>query len=393
MKKIFALFIVCSLIYTLYYLTNYFALFKKNKPLLQSDITSSKESQDKPIENVSYELKEVVRDLYVPWSISFTGNNRILVTERNGKLREVVNNILNPTPLITFNVSEKGEEGLMGLAADPNYETNKYLYVCYAYESRNGLVDTVVRLKDNITDVQPDKTLIDNIPAAQYHAGCRIKFGPDGKLYITTGDATQKSIAQDLNSLGGKILRINNDGSIPEDNPFKDSMIYSYGHRNPQGISWDNSTDTMLEVEHGPSLIDGPAGGDEVNKIIPGENYGWPLVSHDRSIPNARSPLITFTPAVAPSDTLIYSGKLFPQFKAAMFFGGLKGEGLYRVDFIDDNFEEVSRWDIEVKGLGRIREVVESPNGEIYFTTSNRDGRGKPKEGDDKIYKLTPVLK
>lgn len=340
---------------------------------------------------VPYTIVEVARELSVPWSIVFTGSERMLISERSGRIREIVGNKLTPEPLYTFReVSTTAEEGLMGLAVDPDYQINKYLYAAVAYPNGNTLAVKIVRLIDNTTTLTADRTIIDNIPAARYHAGTRIAFGPDNKFYITTGDATDKQIAQDPNSLGGKILRMNADGTIPTDNPIPNSYVYALGLRNSQGIDWDN-TGRLFSVDHGPSTFDGPPGGDEVNYITPGGNYGWPLVSHDRTQPDLISPILVFTPAVAPASTMVYSGKLFPQFTNNIFFGGLRGTGLYRVVVDQTNpakavsYEKLA--DIQV---GRIREVTEGPDGAIYISTSNRDGRGQPQSGDDKIYKLIP---
>ncbi len=340
--------------------------------------------------DVPYEIKEVASGLFVPWSIAFTSENRALVTERNGVIREMVNGSIGKNQLIKFNdVKTSSEEGLMGLAVDPDYQSNKYLYTCYAYSNGSDLADKVVRLIDKGTTIEVDKVLLDKIPAASNHAGCRIKFGPDGMLYVTTGDATDKNIAQDLNSLGGKILRINKDGTPTSDGPFEDSEIYSYGHRNPQGIDW-TANGELLESEHGPSGFDGPPGGDEINLIHAGGNYGWPNVSHDKTDSKYQTPLQVFTPAIAPGSLMVYKGDLFPQFKGKVFVGGLKGEGLYMISFENNSYKKVSDISkIAEANFGRIREVVEAPNGEIYFTTSNRDGRGTLRDLDDKIYKIT----
>src|SRR3990167_1065296 len=250
-------------------------LIKNNKTRQNTIVIQDKEEFDNQQaridEIVNYEVESYVENLFVPWEIVFTSPNRILVTERNGKIRVIENGTLRSQPLINFpEVSTISEEGLMGLVLDPQYESNKLIYTCYAYAEGQDLFDKVVVLKDNETYIEAQNTIIDRIPAAQFHAGCRLGFGPDLKLYITTGDATQKELAQDVNSLAGKILRINPDGTIPEDNPLPNSPIYSYGHRNPQGIAWHKGL--MMATEHGPKM------NDEINAIKTGKNYGWPLV-------------------------------------------------------------------------------------------------------------------
>ncbi len=279
----------------------------------------------------------------------------------------------------------------MGLAVDPNFSSSGFLYACYTYQNANVLYNKVVRLKlDALGKLIFDRILLDDIPSASNHAGCRLLFAPDGKLFITTGDALQPESAQDIDSLAGKILRINSDGTIPADNPFPGSLIYSYGHRNPQGLSWDSDTGYLYETEHGPSGFDGPPGGDEINVIRAGANYGWPVVSHERTIEGTISPLIVFTPAEAPASAMIYSGKIFPQFAGNLFFGALRGEGVVRVIISGSESLNMSRVEKIIQNVGRVRDVVEGPDGYIYFTTSNRDGRGEAKEGDDKVYRLIP---
>lgn len=355
----------------------------KEKERLSSKEVVSNKGDD------NYAIETYVENLEVPWAIAWTDKDRMLVNERPGRVRIVNNGKLQDAPLLEVKeVSSDAEEGLMGLCVDPNYNENKFIYISYAYGGSKLFVK-VVRYKDNGSYLSGEKILIDKIQAAHLHAGCRIKFGPDGKLYITTGDATDGKIAQDLNNLGGKILRINSDGSIPEDNPFANSPVWSYGHRNPQGIDWYPGSSILFETEHGPSGFDGPGGGDEVNIITKGSNYGWPLVSHSGSKEGMVSPLLVFTPAEAPGSAMFYKSGVIPQFKNNFFFGCLRGRGIIRVVVDETNPEKVLSYE-KFKGIdfGRIREVAEGPDGAIYFSTSNKDGRGNPASGDDRIMRI-----
>lgn len=349
------------------------------------------ETQEESPSEVAWDLEEFATGLEIPWELVFTSSDRMLVTERPGRIRAIIDGQLLPKSLIELaDVATGSEEGLMGMALSPDYESNRQVYVCYAYESSGGIADRVMSLTDEGNELVPGEVVIEGIPAAQFHAGCRIKFGPDGKLYVTTGDATDGEIAQDLESLGGKILRLNEDGSVPDDNPYPNSYVYSYGHRNPQGIDWNPENRALYSTEHGPSGFDGPGGGDEVNLIRAGQNYGWPLVHHEESREGMVDPLITFTPAVAPGSAMIYSGDVFPQFKGDLFFGGLRGEGVYRVEINDQSAADVVAYERLLFDVGRIRPVITGPDGLIYFATSNRDGRGQVRTGDDKIYRLVP---
>lgn len=352
-----------------------------------------KESSTKQLSDTTedfFEIKLVAENLYVPWSIVFTDIDRMLFTERNGRLREIQNGKLLDKPLKIFDeVSEKGEEGLMGLTLDPDYTSNKNIYVSYAYNNGDKMFVKVVRYKDERENLSDEKVIIDNLPAERYHAGCRLKFGPDGKLYITTGDAGERELAQDIKSLYGKILRINSDGSIPSDNPFHGNPVWSYGHRNSQGLDWYPGTNILFETEHGPSGFDGPGGGDEVNIIVKGGNYGWPVVSHRESKEGMISPVLEYTPAIAPASGMFYKSDVIPEFKNNFFFGCLRGSGIMRVVVDENNPEKIiSNKMLDKVDFGRIRDVSEGPDGAIYFSTSNQDGRGQVRKRDDKIYKI-----
>ena len=397
-KRIAITLIVCALGITgAYGIFRLFTYISLGKPVPTTQIfvqttpaPDSNDTESMVAAPVPFKLELVADNLFVPWSLVFTSSDRMLVTERNGNVRVIEKGNLQEKPLYTFsNVSQKMEEGLMGMALHPDYETNKYIYFAYAYPKGNGMAVRVVRFMDAGTALQEEKTIIDNLPAAKYHAGTRIKFGPDRKLYISTGDATQKDKAQDIKALNGKILRLNDDGTIPSGNPFPNSPVFSYGHRNSQGFDWHPVSHVLYETEHGPSLIDGPAGGDEINVIKAGKNYGWPEAHHEIHIDGREDPKVVFTPAVAPADMTFYDGKLFPQFKNNFFFAALKGEGIYRVVVSEQNSEVIEKYEkMNDIVVGRVREVVEAPNGEIYFTTSNRDNRGTLQQNDDKVYRL-----
>lgn len=365
---------------------------------------SEKQSQPSEFQNpVDYAVESVATGLSVPWSLVFTTPNRMLITERPGRVRVIENGILQEQPIRTFpEVLTTSEEGLMGMTLDPNYEQNKHLYMCVAYEKSqtdttrtiSGNTDgavKVLRVTDTGTSLEDDTIIIDNIPAARFHAGCRVRFGPDGKLYISTGDATNKESAQDLNSLAGKMLRLNFDGSIPNDNPFANSPIFSLGHRNSQGFDWHPQTGMLVATEHGPTGNDGPGGGDEVNIILEGRNYGWPIVSHEKSQAGLTDPALIFTPAVAPASGMFYSGTVFPQLKNTFLFGALRGEGIIQIVFNQFDTTQITSYQ-KLAGIevGRVRDIVQGPDGLIYFTTSNTDSRGRPRTGDDQVMRFVP---
>jgi aldose sugar dehydrogenase len=348
---------------------------------------------------VQFRVETVVSALTVPWAIVFTPDGRMLFTERPGRVRVFENGKLRPEPLATISdVEPTGESGLMGLTLHPQFADNHLLYLAYAYRNASGEQRVrVVRFRETGTALTDRKLIIEDIPAAQFHAGTRLRFGPDAKLYITTGDATTPEIAQQLNSLGGKTLRLNDDGTVPPDNPFVNQPgarpeIWTYGHRNSQGLDFQPGTNLMFQTEHGPSGFDGPGGGDEVNIVERGKNYGWPIIHHTQTRAGLESPLLEYTPAVAPSGATFYRGTNpngFAQFKGNFFFACLRGETLIRV--VLDGRRVVSQERLLEHQYGRLRDVTEGPDGALYFATSNRDGRGNPAHDDDRIMRLVPV--
>ena len=331
-----------------------------------------------------YEIEVIAENLNVPWAIDISNDGKIYFTERPGSIRVIEDGKLNPQPLITFGAPfiSQGEGGLMGIALDPDFSQNHYLYVIHSYQEGNKIYNRVVRLVENNNNAYIDRIIIDNIPGSQFHNGGKIKIGPDQKLYITTGDAQNPSLSQDLSSLAGKILRIELDGSIPPDNPFQNSPVYSLGHRNPQGLAW-NSKNILYSSEHGQTAHD------EINIIIPGGNYGWPLVQgyEESTEILVQKPLIHSN-----EDTWAPSGITFVNqgpWQEKLLVATLRGQQLLTIS-LNDNGTVVKNIESWFKDeYGRLREVVQGNDGSIYISTSNRDGRGNPDVSDDKIIRLT----
>ena len=352
------------------------------------------EVENSPQSQTSFKVETIVGNLEVPWSIVWAPDGRMIFTERPGRVRVFQNGKLQSQPLFVVpDVDTGGETGLMSVALHPQFQSNQFIYLSYGYSS-NGDFVRVVRYRETPTGFTDRKVIVEKLPSAQFHAGCRLRFGPDGKLYITTGDATDRNLAQQLNSLAGKILRLNDDGTVPSDNPFVDRSdarpeIFAYGSRNAQGIDFQPGTNLLFETEHGPSGFDGPGGGDEVNIIDRGKNYGWPVIHHRETRAGMEAPLLEYTPACAPASGMFYRGSQLPQFKGNFFFGCLRGTRMIRV--VLDGRRVVSEENLLEGKYGRIRDIAEGPDGFIYFSTSNRDGRGRPASDDDRIMRLIPV--
>ena len=345
-----------------------------------------------PQSNTRFKIEKVAGGLEVPWSIVWAPDGRMIFTERPGRVRVIENGNLRPKPLfVVTDVEAAGESGLMSVALHPQFSSNRFLYLSYAY-SQEGVRVRVVRYRETPEGLVDARVIIENLPAARFHAGCRIRFGPDGKLYITTGDAGRRELAQQLDSLAGKTLRVNDDGTVPQDNPFVGQQnarpeIWSIGHRNAQGLDFQPGTNLMFQTEHGPSGFDGGQGGDEVNIVEKGKNYGWPVIHHNEARAGMEGPLLEYTPACAPASGAFYRGSALGNFKGNYFFGCLRGERLIRVSL--DGRRVLSQENVVID-YGRIREVAEGPDGFLYFSTSNRDGRGDPAQDDDRIMRIVP---
>ena len=302
--------------------------------------------------------------------------DRIFVTEKDGRIRIIQNDILLEEPLATLRTADVFGGGLLGIATHPNFAENHFLYVYYTYVKDEKLWNKVLRITEQNNKLQDAVTILDDIPGSPFSNGGVLKFGPDGKLYVGTGAVSDSlHLSQDMNSLAGKILRINDDGTIPEDNPFADSAIYSLGHRNPQGIAWDDDG-IMYSSELGSTK------NDEINVITAGQNYGWP--DYECSGPEHTSSILCFDPAIEPGGIIIYSGDKL-QLQNNMVMASLRAANLYKLDLQE---EPIGRQESILGGLGRIRDVNQGPDGFLYVLTSNTDGKGFPDDADDKLVRI-----
>lgn len=339
-----------------------------------------------------------VNNLEIPWSLIFLGDGRALVTERPGRIRLIRDGKLMQDPYATLSVTHEGEGGLMGLSAHPEFSKRPYIYAMHTYREAGRQYNRVIRLKDEGGKGTFDRVVIDRIPGARLHNGGRISFGPDALLYIATGEIFEAKLAQNLESLAGKILRVTGEGDIPGENPFKGSPVYSLGHRNPQGLSWHPETEDLFASEHGPSGEFLLFANDEINVIHKGGNYGWPSVVGAPGKKPFIDPLIVWKKTTPPSGITFYRGTLFSHLKGDLFVATLRSEALIRVRLKKSGgsytITAIQRWfaeDDQNGKYGRLRDVVVGPDGALYFLTNNRDGRGRPRKDDDKIYRIMPL--
>jgi len=366
-------FVLCLLIafYLLKHKTTTSTSFQKIPT--SSPTLSQEQLNDIPKETI------IADHLNVPWAIGFLPDGSLLVTQRPGQILKIGKDGEKQTiGTISVDVKKDGEGGLLGLVLHPQFNSNHYVYFYYTYKSSGSeTLNKVVRMKFENNSFSKEEVIVDKIPGALYHNGGRIKFGPDNYLYITTGDSQASSLAQNTNSLAGKILRVTDDGKPASGNPFN-NLIYSYGHRNPQGITWDTNGN-LFATEHGRS---NPTGFDELNFIQNGKNYGWPTIQGDEAKTGMETPLINSGPVTtwAPSGAVFFNG--------SVFFAGLKGQTLYQAIIQQNRVVELKK---HLVGMyGRLREVVIGPDSMLYITTSNRDGRGNPSADDDKIIRINP---
>ena len=328
---------------------------------------------------VEVETTVVAAGLEAPWDLVFTPDGEALVSERDSSRLLSIDSSGNVEELQRLPENGTGEGGLLGIALSPNYESDGYIYAYYTTDTDNRV--TRFGLGE---DPEP---ILTGIPVLTYHNGGRIAFGTDGNLYVGTGDAGDTSNSQDLNSLGGKILRVTPDGDVPADNPFSNSPIYSYGHRNVQGLAWDEGGQ-LYATEFGQNRYD------EVNRIQPGGNYGWPAVEGEGGFFASGEyidPIATWaTSEASPSGAAILKNGAIPQWEGSFFMAALRGQRLYRLA-LDPSGTVTEQEELLSGQAGRLRHVVQAPDGSLWVLTSNRDGRGTPIATDDRILRLAPA--
>jgi glucose/arabinose dehydrogenase len=328
---------------------------------------------------VRVETSVIATGLEAPWGLVFTPDGEALVTERDSGRLLSLDSSGNVEELQRLPESGTGEGGLLGIALSPNYGRDGLIYAYYSTEQDNR----VVRFRQG----EEPEPILTGIPVGTYHDGGRIAFGPDGNLYIGTGDAGDRPSAQDINSLGGKILRITPEGGVPRDNPFPGNPVYSYGHRNVQGLAWD-AGGQLYATEFGQDRFD------EVNRIVPGGNYGWPEVEGEGGLFASKEyidPISTWsTDEASPSGATILVNGAIPQWEGNFFMAGLRGQRLWRLA-LDPDGTVTEREELLKGEAGRLRDIVQAPDGSLWILTSNRDGRGNPSPDDDRILRLGPA--
>ena len=340
------------------------------------------------------DTNSIVTNLDTPWEILWGPDDHIWFTERYGRISRVHPGTGELTELITIGeVHEVSESGLMGMVLHPDFANHPYVYVVYTYMESMSINERLVRYTYANGTLGSPYVLIEGIPGESRHDGSRLVIDKDLKIYMTTGDATDQSLSQDLNSLNGKVLRLNLDGSIPDDNPISGSYVWSWGHRNAQGLVIAPSG-IMYSSEHGPSTDD------EVNIIEKGRNYGWPNVrgicdteteNEFCADSNVFEPIAAWTPTLAVAGADFYHLGSIPEWHNSLLVTSLKASQLTVLHLSEDGRTVDQEESFFTDWFGRLRDVCISPDGRIFLAVSNWDGRGSPKAGDDRIVEIAAL--
>lgn len=320
-------------------------------------------------------VETVLSGLETVWELAWGSDGRLYLSERSGRIRAWDGRRL--ADLATLPAVEFGEAGLMGLALDPAFPREPFVYACFTARrpagQGGGLENRVERLRLEGERLASVQVVLDGMPAASFHDGCRLAFAPDGTLLVTMGDAGMADRAQDPRSLAGKVLRVHADGRIPSDNPFPGSPVFTLGHRNPQGLAVRAGTAEIYISEHGPDTDD------EINRLAPGRNYGWPLVRGTARVAGYEPALWAWTPTIAPAAVAFTD-------PFTLYLATLKESRLHRLKL--DEQGRVVGDEVVLEGYGRLRALAVGPDGCLYVGTSNRDGRGQVRPGDDRVLRV-----
>jgi glucose/arabinose dehydrogenase len=338
----------------------------------------------------------VVEGLEIPWSLAFLPGGDLLVTERPGRVRLVQNGALVPDPVATVEVDPGGEGGLQGLALHPDFAQNRQFFLYFTVQKDGAKVNRLERwiLAEDARSAVMDKRLLDDLPGAQFHHGGRIRVGPDRMLYVSVGDAREPDLAQDPASPAGKLLRLTLDGQVPGDNPVAGSAVFLSGLRNSQGFDW-LSPERLVVTDHGPSGERLRFGHDRITVASPGDNLGWPETYGCEVKDGFAPPVIAWKDATPPGGSSIYRGDAIPLWRGSLLVGVLGARHLQRVR-LDETGTAVAQHEVYFAGdppggLGRLRDVVMGPDGHLYVTTSNCDGRGECPSTKDRILRIVPA--
>ncbi|MFN7131146.1 MAG: PQQ-dependent sugar dehydrogenase [Myxococcales bacterium] len=349
-----------------------------------------------PAGTVAVRAEQVTANLEVPWSLAFPGNGEILIAERPGRIRLFRNGQLVATPVATVpNVASGGEGGLLGLVLHPDFATNRQFYVYFTSSvTGGGRINRVQRwvLAPDHNSASFEKLILDDIPGAVVHDGGRLRIGPDRMLYVGTGDAQQPTRSQDPTSVAGKLLRLTLEGEVPADNPTPGSPVFVSGIRNTQGFDFVDAK-ALYVSDHGPSGEGGRRAHDEVNFARPGDNLGWPTIYACETAPGLVTPSLTFSNAAPPGGLAIYRGTAVPEWRDSVLVATLGARHLQRVAFDPADRRRVVLHEVYFQGeppggFGRLREAVMGPDGHLYVTTSNCDGRGNCPSDKDRILRI-----
>jgi len=335
-------------------------------------------------EKANFVLEEVLYGLDIPWGMAFVSDNQILVTERDGTIKLVDTQRKTLTPVQGApEVHAEGQGGLLDVAVPPDFKPGDWIYFTFARDINGEGATTLARAKLSSNRLTQWQDLLQTQSATDtgFHFGSRIAFDEKGYVYFGVGDRGERSMSQDLSNHIGSVMRLYRDGRVPKDNPFvkrKDvpPEIWSYGHRNPQGMAYDPTHQRLWLIEHGPR------GGDEINLVLPGRNYGWPVISYGKEYwgpvavgegthrEGMEQPVKQYTPSIAPGSLLLYTGDSFPAWRGNLFAGALKLEHINRVT-LDENGKAIGEERLLEDLEERIRSLAQSPQGWLYFATDS----------------------